>query len=247
MSVEAGAAAGVASAADSQLAILAALAIERATLPPAGSGPGSVAIWQCGPGAERAAAAARTALACGATALVSWGFAGALVADVAPGTVALPRALVTRSGAVLPCDPAWHAALAAALAPDFAVDERPLLGATRALGTPAEKAAGAGDSGAATVDMESAAIAAVAARAGARFAAVRVVVDALGDALPADPERWIDAHGNRRLAAALGAVLTPRDWPLLWTLSKRYRVARGVLVSLAERLGSGRFLLPDAR
>jgi nucleoside phosphorylase len=233
-----------ASLARTELAILTALSVERATLPRRNH-PG-IAIWQSGPGEARAAAAAHAALASGAGALVSWGFVGALTADVACGTVALPRDLVARGGQRLACDRRWQAALAAELAGNFVVDERPLLGSARVLVTPADKASSARASGAAVVDMESAAIAAAAAAAGARFAAVRVVVDTSADALPAGADRWIDERGNRRFAAALGAALAPRDWPVLWNLGRRYGTARAVLVRLAARLVRARFCLPDA-
>jgi nucleoside phosphorylase len=242
MSVDARAASSVASAARFQLAIVTALGIERATLPL--HAPPNVPILQSGPGAERAAVAARAALEAGSAALLSWGFAGALVADIPSGTVVLPRSVVTDSGAALRCDRDWQAALAAWLAKDFAVAERPLLSAADVLVTPAAKAAAARRSGACAVDMESAAIAMAAASAGARFAAIRVIVDAAGDALPTEPERWIDPRGNRRAAALFGAVLAPRDWPVLWALGQRYRTARAVLVRLAERLGPRRFLVP---
>ena len=89
--------------------------------------------------------------------------------------------------------------------------------------------------------MESAAIAAVAARAGARFVALRVVVDAAGDELPADIERWIDERGERRIGAALSAALNPKQWRGLWMLAQRYRAARRTLVRLAPIVSGGRF------
>ncbi len=88
--------------------------------------------------------------------------------------------------------------------------------------------------------MESAAIAAVAARAGARFVALRVVVDAAGDELPADVERWIDERGERRIGAALAAALRPAQWRGLWMLAQRYRVARRTLARLAPIVAGAR-------
>ncbi len=90
--------------------------------------------------------------------------------------------------------------------------------------------------------MESAAIAAVAARARVPFVALRVVVDAQGDALPAGAEKWIDARGNTRSAAALRALVRPGDWPALWRLALRYRRANAVLGRLAQCVATRRFL-----
>ncbi len=73
--------------------------------------------------------------------------------------------------------------------------------------------------------MESAAIAAVAARAGARFVALRVVVDAAADELPADVERWIDERGERRIGA--GAFRRAASEPVARTLDARAALSSG--------------------
>src|SRR5690606_2919639 len=109
-----------------------------------------------------------------------------------------------------------------------------------ALATTAAKRAEAA-SGAVAADMESAAIAAVARRSGKPFVALRVIVDAAGDALPPDPERFIDERGIQRLAPALAAALQPAQWPVLWMLSQRYRAARLSLDRAAAALALARF------
>jgi hypothetical protein len=112
------------------------------------------------------------------------------------------------------------------------------------LETPAAKAAAGAASGAVAADMESAAIAAAAAGAGVPFAAVRVIVDTLGDSLPPGAERWVDARGERRLAPVVGAAFRPLEWPSLWLLASRYRTARRSLERLAEHLLPQRFAAP---
>ena len=222
-----------AAAAAATVAVIVALGIERAALRASADRDPPLGILQSGPGAERAARAATTALASGASGLLSFGLAGALRRQLEPGDVVLPRRVLTTTGAAFNADDEWHAALAANLR---AAGMRPnlddLLSVPAALTTPAEKSAAAAG-GAAAVDMESAAIAGVAARAGARFVALRVVVDAAGDELPADLERWIDERGERRIGAALSAALRPAQWRSLWILAQRYRAARRTL----ERLG----------
>jgi hypothetical protein len=94
--------------------------------------------------------------------------------------------------------------------------------------------------------MESAAIGAVAARACVPFVALRVVVDGVEDSLPQGAEQWIDEHGERRMAAVLRAVASPREWRGLLTLAKRYREASNVLDRLARALASRQLLAPDA-
>ncbi|HEY8520779.1 MAG TPA: purine phosphorylase [Gammaproteobacteria bacterium] len=200
-----------------------------------------VVVAQSGPGATRAAAAARAAVADGAAALVSWGVAGGLDAALAPGTVVAP-ARVLHGDRWLEADAAWRAALVAALGPHFTVQEGGLLSADEVLRTPADKSLAAARCGAVAADMESGGVAAVAAEAGLPFVTVRVVLDALDDELPADAERWIDERGNRRLAPALDAALRPARWAALLGLARRYRVAAGVLDRLARVLLPAGFL-----
>lgn len=223
------------------IGFVAALAIEctslRAQVP-------SAATWlvsQSGPGSTRAAEAAKRAADAGASLLVSWGLAGGLGLTVSPGTVVLPRRIVAQDAEALPVDAAWHTRLAA-LAADVALDCGDLLTAPFALESPAAKRAAAAATSAVAVDMESAGIAAAAARAGVPFVALRVVIDGCDDSLPAGAEAWIDERGNRRIAAAVRASLDPRQWRALRTLGKRYRVASGVLDRLARALAAPELL-----
>lgn len=225
---------GAESAAAPRVAIVAALGVERASLArQLQSGTAHWSILQSGPGPERAALAAAQALEQGAAALVSWGLVGALDAALVPGTVVVPRRVLRKGAAPLGVDAAWHARLTA-LSATFATSFGDVLTVSAALGSPQAKAAAAAASGAVAVDMESAAIAAVAAAARVPFVALRVVVDGLGDALPGDAEAWIDERGNRRLGAALRAVVKPAEWRALLTLAQRYRTATSVLERLAR-------------
>lgn len=198
------------------------------------------AVVQCGPGAERAAAAAANAIHHDARLLVSWGLAGALDPRVAPGTVVVPRRVLVSGGEPLAVDTALHSSLEP-LADDFVVEYGDLLSVPVVLESPAAKRAAAAATRAVAVDMESAAIAAVAARAGVPFVVLRAVVDGADDALPAGAEQWIDARGNRRMTATLRAVVAWQQWRPLLTLAKRYRVASNVLDRLARAV-AGRSL-----
>ena len=90
--------------------------------------------------------------------------------------------------------------------------------------------------------MESAGIAAAAARARVPFVALRVVVDGVDDALPAGAQDWLDEQGRTRAAAVLRAVVDVRQWRTLMNLGARYRVASGVLERLAHALAAPRML-----
>ncbi len=235
---------GAVPAAVPRTAIIAALGNERAALARVPHAALGWSLVQSGPGPERAAQSARAAVAAGAQALVSWGLAGGLAPDVQPGTVVLPRRVIMQRGETFAVAGAWHERLAT-LASEFSMTFGDLLTVPAALGSPAAKAAAATALAAVAVDMESASIAAVAARARVPFVALRVVVDAQGDALPDGAENWIDARGNTRGAAALGAIVRPGEWQALWRLAQRYRKANAVLVRLAQSVAARRLLGDD--
>jgi adenosylhomocysteine nucleosidase len=232
---------GAVPAAVPRTAIIAALGNERAALARVPHAALGWTLVQSGPGPERAAQCATAAVAAGAQALVSWGLAGALAPELEPGTVLLPRRVIMQRGGTFAVAAAWHERLAA-LAPEFTVNAGDLLTVQTPLGSPAAKSAAAIALGASAVDMESAAIAAVAQRARVPFVALRVVVDAQRDVIPAGAETWIDARGNTRAFAALGAIARPGDWQALWRLAQRYRKANSVLVRLAQSVAARRLL-----
>jgi len=222
-----------------RVAVIVALGVERRCL--RGVGP-RVALEQSGPGEARAAGAAARALAGGARALVSFGLAGGLAADAAPGRLLLPRHVVTHDARRFSVEPRWHARLAAALAAaDIDVDERPLLAAAGVL-TSADAKRAAGELGAAAVDLESGAIAAAAERAAVPFAVIRAVADGLDDELPAGVSGWVGPDGETRIAPVLAAALRPGSWGPLWTLARRYASARRSLERAARSLSQEDFL-----
>jgi adenosylhomocysteine nucleosidase len=228
------------------VAVVAALSVESRCLARRlrGRKPGGLTLHQCGPGAARAARVAAAAVERGAAALVSWGLAGGLDPAAAPGTIVLPRHVLTsRRGPSYHVDARWQARLVAALQPSFPVQQGSLLTSDEVLRGPEDKARAALETGAVAVDMESAGVAEAAAAAGVPFVALRVVADGPGDGLPAGVERWIDERGNRRLAPAVDAALRPAEWPLLLTLAQRYRAALRRLEAVAERLAPSGFLI----
>jgi adenosylhomocysteine nucleosidase len=218
-----------------RIAIVAALEVECASLRRAVAHGAPWLIVRSGPGEARAAAAAEQALRAGAAGLVSWGLAGGLDEAAEPGTVIVPRRILTIAGAPVGAAAAWHARLAA-LGDELRVSTGDLLTVGEALQLPAAKRAARAGTGAVAVDMESAGIAAVAARAGVPFAALRVIVDGVADALPSGAEHWVDERGRRRLAPVLRAVVTPREWRALATLARRFAVASRVLERLVAAL-----------
>ncbi|HEX7082115.1 MAG TPA: purine phosphorylase [Gammaproteobacteria bacterium] len=231
------------SAVRAPVAVIAALGLEGACLTRLAVAPSVLSVMQCGPGAARAAAAAARALERGAKGLVSWGLAGGLDGDAAPGSIVLPDVVVTSRGEQFSADRPWSERIAAALDGRFRLIRGALLAADAVLSAPEAKRRAARAHDAAAVDMESAAIAAAAVRARVPFVVVRAVADGAADALPPGIERWIDAHGNLRLTPAVDAVLRPSCWPALWTLALRHRTARRALEGVGRALAPQGFLL----
>jgi hypothetical protein len=96
-----------------RIGFIAALDVEYSSLRRAAAGEGSWLVLQSGPGPTRAGAAAGRALDAGARLLVSFGLAGALDADVTPGTVLAPRRVVAEGAEPLAVAAVWHARVVA--------------------------------------------------------------------------------------------------------------------------------------
>jgi adenosylhomocysteine nucleosidase len=236
MAAELGRAAGKELPRAERVAVIAALALERVGLDAAPRGTARIDVHQSGPGAARAQATARAAFAAGANALVAWGLAGGLVAGIRPGDVVLPAVGLASGGREWRADRRWHTTLKRALGTGYRVHTGTLVSVPEILASPLAKRAAAESCGAAAVDMESAAIAAVASEAGIPFIAVRVVADASTDSLPHDIGKWIDDSGRRRLLPLLGTVVAPGEWPTLLRLASRQRSARRTLDAIAADL-----------
>jgi hopanoid-associated phosphorylase len=198
-----------------------------------------------GMGFAAAAQATRALLEAGVTALASWGMAGGLDPGLRAGTIFLPSAVVSAAGADFPTASHWRERLAAALAAQRPISGGKLLNSPHALGTVADKAAAFGATGALAVDMESLAIAQIAAAQGVPFIAVRVIVDTAQDSLPravmaasraGEIELW-------RMIRAL--ALAPAEFSALIRLAQRYRAARRSLAAVAHAGSLAQFAFPD--
>ncbi len=222
--------------------IVAALTAEARTLGPAlrtGSSintlPDGNLLITSGMGPEAAARAALALVAAGACAVLSFGLAGALDPALRPGTVLIPDTVTDGSGAFHTTFGPWGDQLAALS--DAAVSVRgTLLSVVEALTTATAKSQARARTGACAVDMESFAIARVAAQAGVHFAVARVVVDTAVDSLPRSVLRATGPRGQVHYARlALGLLRSPAEMPALLQLSQRYRIAMRSLQLLAQR------------
>jgi adenosylhomocysteine nucleosidase len=189
-----------------------------------------------GIGRVAAAAAAQALVDAGVSALMTFGMAGGLDPALKPGSVVIPCELFSTDGARYAACRAWREQVAAAVSPLCAVTEGNLLTSSRAIETPADKAAAFRNTGAVAVDMESAAVAEIAAQHSFPFIAVRVIVDTAADMLP---RAVVEASraGHLQFARLIGGlVLAPREIPSLLRLAQRYRIAMRSLRTIGAHL-----------
>lgn len=224
---------GLSSAWEGPIGVIAPMASEYACLGslPALSPQGLLAVCS-GMGAARAADAARRLVDGGARLLLSFGLAGGLSGALKAGDLFLASEVCSASGQVLALAP-LPAAVGAA-----AQQGGRLLSSDTAILLPAEKQRLARRWAAESVDMETFAIAAVAAEAGRSCAAIRVVVDHAGMTVPAAITGCVDAFGRPqpgRLAATI--VRRPGLLPALVHLALADYEARKTLRLTAQRLG----------
>ena len=189
-----------------------------------------------GIGRAAAAAAAQALVDAGASALMSFGMAGGLDPALKPGSVVIPCELLSSDGARYAACRSWRERVAAAVSPLCAVTEGNLLTSTQAIDTPAEKAAALRSTGAAAVDMESAAVAEVAAKHNLPFIAVRVIVDTAADFLPRAVVAASRA-GRVQIGRLIGGlILRPREIAALLRLAQRHRIAMRSLRAVGAHL-----------
>jgi adenosylhomocysteine nucleosidase len=220
--------------------VVAALAAEARALGPAVKRIGDVGclidgtlVAVSGIGAAAAGLAAARLIEAGASALMSFGLAGGLDPSLSAGSVVLPSEIISRAGARFLTSSGWREQLRSRIAKQRPVADGPLLSSLGLIGAVADKAAAFRETGAVAVDMESFAVAQVAAAHGLPFVALRVIVDTAVDELP----RAVAAASRagqvnlRRLVG--GIVLAPLDLVALIRLAQRYRAATRSLAAVA--------------
>ena len=198
--------------------------------------------------ARKAEALAKAMIDAGAGALMSFGLAGGLDPALAPGTVVLATAVVAPSGERLPADAAWRAALRRRDGMPYDLREAPIAGSAVPVMDVAGKAALFAATKAAAVDMESHAVAAVAAGFGLPFMAIRAVADPAGRAIPGLALLGLGPDGEQRAWPVVKALLRqPLQLPALLRLKRDSdaaleelgRVARLDLAPVGGPIGGG--------
>jgi hopanoid-associated phosphorylase len=150
-------------------------------------------------------AAAQSLVAKGAGSLLSFGIAGGLDPALRPGQVIVATEIVVGTNRRFECQAAWRDDLMDRLSLYLPI-AAPLAGSDKAIATVADKAALHVHLAAAAVDMESHAVARVAARAELPFAAVRIIADPATRALPSSALAGMNDKGETQYLAVFGEL-----------------------------------------
>jgi len=176
-----------------------------------------------GGAAAGAESAARRLVADGVTALLSFGLCGGLDPALQPGALLIPEAVL---------DGGTRYATSPTIAARFgAMTSDLVLGGAQAAATAAEKRRLRDATGAAAIDLESGAVARVAAEAGLPFAVLRAVCDPAGQDLPPAALGALDGNGAIGFLRVLAALAgRPVELPALLVLAGQAAAARRSLV-----------------
>lgn len=186
-----------------------------------------------GMGAANAAHAAAGLLQGGAQRLISWGVAGALTPGLKAGALVLPDAVVANDGREFLTDAEWRARLMRFLS-DVTVAGGRLTESAKVSGTAADKHALYARTGAIAVDMESAALAAVAKSGGVPFIAIRAIVDEVDRPIPAAAMLAVNEQGNLNPVRLIRSIAAdPRQLRDLLHLANSMRAAQATLKRVA--------------
>jgi adenosylhomocysteine nucleosidase len=194
-------------------------------------------IWLCGMGEQAAARAAEGLCADGATALMSFGLAGALDPALRPGSLVLPECI--SADRLFHVDLLWRGRLRNLLPSNISVASGTLAASRHVLTSAAAKRALAQDTGACAVDMESGAIAEAAERARLPFLAVRAISDPIEFSPPSALLHAIRPDGSAYIGRLLGLLLRGRINPsILLRLAIESRAACSTLTAVVRHGGA---------
>ena len=167
--------------------------------------------------------AARRLVTLGVDALLSFGLAGGLAPNLAAGAIVIPRTVADENGTIWRTD----TDLAARYGPPCGT----ILAADAIYATHLAKQAAWTASGAVAVDLESGAVARVAAEHGLPFAVLRAVCDPAGRDLPHAALTALDRQGRIQISALFRSVARhPGQIPALVALGREASKARQALL-----------------
>ena len=190
-------------------------------------------LFVSGIGADKARMAANTLLQAGVSALISWGFAGALSAHVHVGDLLLPTHVMDARGKRFKVCESWRRLLHKNLDAEHSQIHTGAIAEAESVIRTASGRRGLSPACLA-VDMESAAIAAVAETTNLPFLVIRAVSDAWDEPIPESALYAVNDYGDLRPWGVACLMARPQHWPALWRLHRHAHLAMRSL-SLAAR------------
>jgi len=197
----------------------------------------TIVLAYSGAGADNARKASELLLAQSAARLISWGCAAALSESLKPGDLTLADTLVHSDGAQIGIRNDWHDLTKNLLSTQLKVHTGSLAESKTLVATAKDKRHLHAQTGAIALDMESAAIAAVARQNNLPFLAIRTVADPVHMDLPKAINHSLNDQGDVDLAKLLGFIaLNPTELPGLIKLGLHFNAAQNTLRSVAKHL-----------
>jgi len=192
---------------------------------------------------RRAQALSRELAGRGCTALAAFGMAGALDPALRSGDVVLAETVIAGK-AVFVAESAWLRRIHTILRNELRVVVAPVAGSSGIVATAEAKRSLRASSLAVAVDMESHAVAAVAAELGLPFLCARVIADTADQAIPMWIPATLDADGRPRMMSVLRRLArNPGDIGVVAGLAmaetRAMRSLRRVASLLGPRFGRG--------
>ena len=198
----------------------------------------STLLYIAGMGAKQAEVAAEVLIAEKASALLSWGIAGALHSKLSPGNLILPKTVIYPQKGIFSTDDGWHNRLLTRMASKLEISTEPLAQSLTVLRSREEKLDFIKQNEALAVDMESGSVAEAAVKANLPFMAIRAISDPLEQNIPASVLRAINESGRLRPFHLLGSLVRrPADFPILNRLRRNFIAARTTLTTVAQLVG----------
>ena len=179
---------------------------------------------------DGATAAAQRLVRSGVSALISFGLAGGLAPRLTAGLLVIPLDLIAETGQTWRCDPA--------LAARFGLQHGSMLAGDAILTTALAKTAAYQRHGALAVDLESGAVARIAAAHNIPFAILRAICDPADRDLPPAALTALHPDGRIKPGALLQSLARhPRQIPALIVLGRDAARARKALLAAVASAG----------
>lgn len=191
-----------------------------------------------GANSRRAAEMARLLVAKGVSGLLSFGLAGALAPELKTGHLVVADKVIGDDGLSLATDNGWSSAFLSEVAGRLPISVGGIAGSETVVASAQAKASLYEKTGCLVTDMESLAVAGVAAKAGLPFLAVRIVADRASQSIPAWVTTEIDDQGRpKTLNIIAKSAVHPFDWPTLISLGFAEKKALKGLRTIIKSVG----------